>query len=83
MNTCRVCKKIDGEKHRYPMVRYGKRHYAHADCGLMRDGAAFFEKLSPYQLSQFPAMAAKAVGLEVQLSAEILARPYQPWKQLP
>lgn len=77
MNTCRVCKKLDFEEHPFPLVRYGKRHLAHADCALKRDGPIFFGKLSPYQLENFPVMAARQAGVEPQLRAEIQARPYR------
>lgn len=77
-NTCRVCGKCTYEKHKYPMIRYGTRHNAHADCGLQRDGAAFFAKLTPYQLHTFPALAAIDAGMLDALRAAIAARPYQP-----
>ena len=73
---CRVCKKADYEAHQYPMVRYALRHNAHADCLLERDGAAAFGKLSPYQLTRFPAFAVMEAGLESALRNEMNMRPY-------
>lgn len=53
MNTCRLCRDWHGT-----LVKYGVRHYAHPECALTRWGAAFFEKLSPWQLRQFPVLVA-------------------------
>ncbi len=62
-NTCRVCSKCTYEKHRYGMVKFGPRHWAHADCGLQRYGVKFLDKLSPHQIASFPFMAAQDAGM--------------------
>ena len=70
MNTCRFCKKseFDGrQKGKYRLVKYGVRHYAHADCGLKALGAEFFDRLTPWECTQFPYFAAKAAGLAKEL----------------
>lgn len=76
LNTCRLCRKASYEDHRYPMVKYGVRHNAHADCALRKWGAAFFGRLTPWQLTQFPVLAASETGLLEALRAAIAARPY-------
>jgi hypothetical protein len=65
MNTCRFCKNHDQDQ----LVKYGVRHYAHAKCGLKAMGAAFFDRLTPWQATQFPYFAAKDAGLEQALIA--------------
>ena len=65
MNTCRFCKSWDGGK--YGFVKYGVRHYAHADCALKAKGPAFFDLLQDWQLRQFPYFAAKEAGLADEL----------------
>ena len=62
MNTCRLCHGYRGS-----LIKYGVRHYAHADCGLQRWGAAFFDRLHDWQLKQFPYFAAKKAGLAEEL----------------
>lgn len=69
-NTCRFCKDWKDEGH-YPMVKYGVRHYAHADCALKAKGAEFFDRLSEHQLSQFPYFAAKEAGLAADLEKRL------------
>ena len=66
MSTCRFCKK-DEDEGNYPLVKYGVRHYAHADCGLKAQGARFFDNLTDWQCTQFPYLAAKKAGLETVL----------------
>lgn len=65
MNTCRVCglTNLDHTGSRYPLIKYGVRHYAHADCALRKWGKDFFLRLSRWQASQFPALAAAEFGL--------------------
>lgn len=65
-NTCRLCHKFDEH-----LVRYGIRHYAHADCGLQKWGAQFFNKLSQYECEQFPAMVASRHKLLPALEARL------------
>lgn len=74
-NTCRLCKKADYEPHKYPMIRYAVRHNAHADCALRRWGKEFFARLTPWQLKQFPALAAHECGLLPTLVDAIEERP--------
>lgn len=72
MNTCRFCK--DWHEGKYGLVKYGVRHYAHADCGLKAKGSAFFDLLSDWQLNQFPYFAAKDCGLDASLVEKIRSR---------
>ena len=68
MATCRVCGKSEYEQHRFKLVKYSTRHYAHADCALEKWGAAFFDRLTPWQVAhQFPYMAAREAGLVDEL----------------
>lgn len=69
-NSCRLCRRPDGNK-----FRYGSRHYAHAECGLKRWGAGFFGKLHLWQLNEFPVFAAKAAGLWPELQRAIAQHP--------
>lgn len=61
MNTCRFCKN-DESPGRFHLVKYGVRHYAHADCGLKAKGVAFFDSLTDWQCTQFPVIAASEAG---------------------
>ncbi len=62
MNTCRVCKvAVYGPEPK--LIKYSVRHYAHPECALNRWGAAFFDRLTDWQLTRFPAMAAAEAGL--------------------
>ena len=62
MSTCRFCKQ-DESPGGFPLVKYGVRHYAHADCGLAAyDGAGFLDKLTDWQCTQFPYLAAVKHG---------------------
>lgn len=47
MQTCRFCKKWDGD-----MVKYGVRHYAHHACFL--DAGRTLEELHGWQVGEFP-----------------------------
>lgn len=63
LNTCRLCRRTSYDRHRYPLIKYGPRHYAHADCGLRKWGKDFFVKLPRHELEAFPALAAADAGL--------------------
>lgn len=56
--TCRVCGEMGSD-----LIKYSTRHYAHAGCGLDKWGEAFFDRLRPHQLKNFPYMRAKERGL--------------------
>jgi hypothetical protein len=75
ISTCRLCKKASFDAHKYPMIKYGVRHSAHADCALGKWGVEFFDRLTPWQLTQFPALAAYDAGLLDKLGEAIAARP--------
>ena len=60
MNTCRFCK----EQTSASLIKYGVRHYAHAECGLKAQGPAFLDNLHDWQCGQFPYFIAKKYGLE-------------------
>lgn len=57
-HTCRFCK---GQA--FDLVRFGKRHYAHARCGLEKQGAAFLDTLSISERDNFPLIEAKEFGV--------------------
>lgn len=81
INTCRVCHEMTSGH----LIKYGVRHYAHPACALRRWGAAFFDRLLPWQLENFPALAASEVGLYDELVRQIKLRPaehtdYSTWK---
>ena len=65
MGTCRVCKQDGAE------IKYGVRHYAHAECALEKWGGAFFKRLTPWQASMFPYFAAKRANVLTELEARI------------
>jgi hypothetical protein len=70
MNTCRFCKDTNFDKgHKYRLIKYGVRHYAHPDCALQSVGKVFFERLTLLQLEAFPALAAASAGLLEELIA--------------
>lgn len=58
-HACRLCRVMDGKT----KTRYGKRHWAHPVCALQKWGAAFFDRLSLWQLEQFPAIVANRFGV--------------------
>lgn len=65
-NTCRFCK--DWRENKYgDLIKYGVRHYAHADCGLKAKGTKFFDALPEWRLQQFPIFAAKDTGFLPEL----------------
>lgn len=63
VSTCRFCGKCNYDDSRFELIKYGVRHYAHPDCALAKLGAAFFDRLSLWQLNQFPYKAAQEEGL--------------------
>jgi len=66
MNTCRFC---DGSKGKRAIVKYGTRHYAHADCLLSAKGPEIFNKMNKQQLGEFPVFAAKDFHCRKELEA--------------
>jgi hypothetical protein len=75
MTTCRVCGEgASLERARGKLIKYGVRHYAHADCALTRWGASFFDRLRDWPLKRFPAMNAERAGLLQALETAIAAR---------
>lgn len=60
MSICRFC----GERGE-SLVKYGTRHYAHAECGLKAKGVAFFDSLTDWQCTQFPYAVAVKAGVGV------------------
>lgn len=67
--TCRLCKK--GKPGPAP-IKYAVRHYAHADCALEKWGAEFFDRLTRWQLEQFPALVAARAGLLNELEKRLM-----------
>ena len=68
MNTCRLCGKSEWT-HNSTMIKYGVRHYAHPDCALRKWGAAFFDRILPWQARNFPYLIAVDFGVEKALKA--------------
>jgi hypothetical protein len=78
-HTCRVCGHAEYESgcinvSKFPFVRYGKRHWAHADCGMTKWGMGFLARLSESAFMSFPALACQAAGLPGALNAELRRR---------
>ena len=73
MATCRFCGMGEGDRSNgidhYKLVKYGVRHYGHADCLLRVKGAAAFQLLTPWQCTQFPYSAAVEAGLAKELES--------------
>lgn len=85
IHICRICKwsEVDGNGphvkgmpriSKFPFIRYGARHWAHADCGMKKHGMKFLEGLSTGQLERFPVMACVAAGLPGAIAAELNKR---------
>ena len=70
MSCCRFCHEEPG---RFDLIQYGVRHYAHPDCGLRALGTAFFDRLSDWQVEQFPYFAAREAGCDAELERRIAA----------
>ena len=65
MSYCRYCGEHDLDTE---LIKYAVRHYAHPDCALKKHGAAFFEKLTPWQCAvKFPGAVARKHGVYDQL----------------
>ena len=77
MNICRICK--EWKSNPYHLIKYGPRHYAHPDCGLKLHGVNFFNKLSEFELRQFPFYVAKHAGLELELEKRLPYNPRLEW----
>lgn len=63
---CRVCKQTADTS---DLVKYAVRHYAHAECALKKWGAAFFDRLTPWQCGNFPYLIAAKYGVANELQA--------------
>lgn len=50
-NNCRLCK--DRALHR-PLLRYGIRHYCHAECGFSKWGDEFLNKIPAHEIGGIP-----------------------------
>lgn len=75
MATCRLCGKDDlTQRGRGDLIQYSVRHYVHAQCGLEKWGAGFFERLKLWPLQQFPAPFAHRAGLLEALKQAIATR---------
>lgn len=68
IGTCRICHKSDSG-----LIMYAARHYVHPECGLIRWGAKFFDRLRPFQLKDFPFLLAKRHGAADDLVKRIKA----------
>lgn len=72
MSTCRICGGWQPyTKQHGLMIRYGIRHSAHSNCALDRWGAAFFDRLKPWQLRRFPYLLAARKGFGAELVKRI------------
>ena len=56
MSTCRFCGEWGFQD---DLVKYGTRHYAHANCYLAKRGLEGLETLSLHQLETFPVLMLK------------------------
>ena len=76
LHTCGVCRRFENEPigSKYPMIRYGARSWAHADCGIKKHGMRFLEALSTGQVECFPAMACVSAGLPQAIPVELRRR---------
>jgi hypothetical protein len=77
MSVCRFCGGGNREKSKYSLVKYGVRHYAHPDCGLMIKGAAFLDTLSVWELGQFPYFLAERQGVLERLNQLLSTKGYK------
>ena len=50
-NTCRLCKDSNISR---PLLRYGIRHYCHAECGFKRWGNEFLNKIPVHEIGNIP-----------------------------
>ena len=74
INHCRLCGESEyTEYHKQTLIKYGVRHYVHAECALKKWGAEFFDRLTPHQAERFPYMAAKKFGVVKELEKRINA----------
>ncbi len=44
MNTCRLCGNDDFSGD--PLIKYGVRHYVHAECAFKKWGESFLDKIA-------------------------------------
>lgn len=74
-STCRLCGDHRENGPKGPMIKYGVRHYTHAECALAKWGSAFFDRLHDWQVRNFPAVIAAQFGLFEELKRRIDAMP--------
>lgn len=51
----------------YRLIPFGSGRHAHADCGLKKLGAAFFDQMRDCPLENFPMFAARETGYGEEL----------------
>lgn len=84
MNACRFCSDPEKSLGHYGLIKYGVRHYAHADCGLRVKGVAFLATLTDWQChSVFPYKAAQDHGPEAVAELVRRSEKYQDDSQKP
>lgn len=74
MHTCRVCSTTEYDKSvsKFKLIQYAVRHWVHPDCALKKWGAAFFDRLTPWQCyNLFPVKVAREAGLMDELEARV------------
>ncbi len=78
LHTCRICHRLENEPRSssYPMIRYGVRSWAHADCGMNKHGMHFLQGLSTGQVERFPFMACLMAGLPQAIPVELRRRAF-------
>lgn len=78
LHTCRICHRFENEpiSSNYPMIRYGIRSWAHADCGMKKHGMRFLQGLSTGQVERFPFMACIAAGMPQAIPVELRRRSF-------
>lgn len=72
-NTCRLCHEFKCDHHTGPMLRYSKRHYAHARCGCVRWSREWLDKQPKHVIEQFPYFLAKDLGIEDYIRGRLKA----------
>jgi hypothetical protein len=51
LNTCRICRDLDASR---PLLRFGVRHYCHAECGFAKWGDEFLRKIPVHEIGAIP-----------------------------
>lgn len=69
---CRLCGESAPDRER--LVKYGVRHYAHPQCAFKAWGAAFLDRLTPFQIGRLPYGPLKRAGLLEEAERRVKAQ---------